>query len=304
MRAGRVTVVGSVNLDVVIRGGGLPDDGETVLAHSATWGLGGKGANQAVAAARAGADVAFVGAVGAGDDGERLRRMLRSAGVDVAHLRSVEGVASGLAVVFVSEGGENRIVVVPGANHRVGEGDVRAAADRISASDVLVVQGELPEAATRAALGLARLSGVRTVVNLAPVLDLGPQLADADPLVVNEVEAGQLIGRQLFTVAEVSAAGGRFRALARSVVVTLGAEGAVLFTRSDGEEGTHVRAPFVAEVRDTTGAGDAAVGVLAAALAGGLSLADATAGAVAAGSLSVTVEGAAGSYPDFGHVLS
>lgn len=304
VRAGRVAVFGSANLDVVIRGGGLPGDGETVLAQSATWGLGGKGANQAVAAARAGADAAFVGAVGAGDDGERLRRMLRAAGVDVTRLRTVDDAASGLAVIFLAEDGENRIVVVPGANHRVGVADARAAADLISSSDVLVVQGELPVEATRAAVRLAHESGVRTVVNLAPVFDLGADLAYADPLVVNEVEAGQLIECQLSTAADVLAAGPVFRALARSVVVTLGAEGAVLFVRAQRGEAVRIPAPFVAEVRDTTGAGDAAVGVLAAALAAGLPLAGAAASAVAAGSLSVAVEGAAGSYPDFGHLLA
>jgi ribokinase len=299
--AGRVTAFGSVNLDLVIRGASVPGDGETVLAKSAASGLGGKGANQAVAAVRAGAEVAFVGAVGAGPEGERLRGTLASAGVDITHVRVVEAMTSGMAIVLVSDDGENRIVVVPGANHCVGEADASAARDRILASDVLVVQGEVPASATRAALRVAREAGVRVLVNLAPAFDLGAELAWADPLVVNEVEAGQLIGERLFTVEDVLAAGPRFRALAPSVVVTVGAGGAVLVT---GEDLVHIPAPLVAEVRDTTGAGDAAVGVLAAALARGLPIVDATTLAVAAGSLSVTVEGAAENYPDFSRELA
>lgn len=298
-RAGHVTVFGSVNLDLVIRGGSMPDDGETVLAKSATSGLGGKGANQAVAAIRAGAEVVFIGAVGAGAEGERLKHTLASKGVDITRVRVTKAM-TGMAVVFVSDNGENRIVVVPGANDSVSEADASAARDRISDSDVLVVQGEVPPSATRAAVRVARKAGVRALVNLAPVIDLGPELAWADPLVVNEVEAGQLIGKRLSTVEEVLAAGPRFRALAQSAVVTVGAGGAVLVT---GEELVHIPAPLVVEVRDTTGAGDAVVGVLAAALAGGLPIVDATRLAVAAGSLSVTVDGAAENYPDFGRDL-
>src|SRR6201996_447980 len=203
--AGRVAVFGSVNLDLVIRGAGVPGDGETVLAESAASGLGGKGANQAVAAARAGAEVAFVGAVGAGAEGERLRHTLASNGVDITHVRVAEAVTSGMAIVLVSDDGENRIVVIPGANARVGEADASTARDRIMAADVLVVQGEVPATATRAALRVAREAGVRALVNLAPAFDLGPELAWADPLVVNEVEAGQLIGERLSTVEDVVA---------------------------------------------------------------------------------------------------
>lgn len=299
-RAGRVTVFGSVNLDLLIRGGEMPGAGETVLMRSAEWALGGKGANQAVAAVRAGAEALFIGAVGAGADGERLVRALRSAGVDVTHVRTVQDVASGLALVFVSDDGESRIVVVPGANHMISAADAEAAGERIAASDVLVVQGELPADATSAAVRLARGAGVRVVVNLAPRIELGAEIGCADPLVVNEIEAGQLLGAPLESVSSVSAvlaAGPRFRALARSVVVTVGAAGAVLITSDDA---LHVPAPHVGEVRDTTGAGDALVGVLAARLAAGLPLADATRLAVAAASLSVTVVGAAESYPDFG----
>jgi ribokinase len=300
-RAGRVTVFGSVNLDLVIRGASMPGDGETVLAKSAASGLGGKGANQAIAAVRAGAEVAFVGAVGAAAEGERLKGTLAAEGVDVTHVRVVKATTSGMAVVLVSDDGENRIVVVPGANESVGEADATAARDRILDSDVLVVQGEVPASATRAAVRVARQAGVRALVNLAPAIDLGPELAWADPLVVNEVEAGQLIGERLSTVDEVLAVAPRFRALARSAVITVGAGGAVLVT---GEDLVHIPAQLVTEVRDTTGAGDAVVGMLAAALASGLPIADATRLAVAAGSLSVTVEGAAESYPDFGRDLA
>lgn len=300
MPISRVTVFGSANLDLVVRCGSLPQDGETVLARSAAWSIGGKGANQAVAAARAGAGVLFVGAVGTSAEGLRLRRFLEAQGVEVV-LRDVGDAPAGLAVILVADGGENRIAVVPGANAAVDEAQAHAVRDRIAASDVLVVQGELPVPATRAAVRLARDAGVRTLINLAPAVDLGAELACADPLVVNEIEAGQLLGERLLTVRQIQSAAPYLRALARSIVVTVGAEGAVLVT-ADGT--VHVPAPRVAEVRDTTGAGDAAVGVMAAALAGGLPLAQATRLAVAAGSLSVTVEGAGENYPDFGRELT
>ncbi len=300
VRVSRVTVFGSANLDLVLRCGTLPEDGETVLAESAAWSLGGKGANQAVAAARAGADVTFVGALGASAEGLRLRSFLEAEGVGVV-LRDVGEVAVGMAIILVSDTGENRIVVVPGANAAVDEAQAHAARERIADADVLVVQGEVPVPATRAAVRLARDAGVRTLINLAPVVDLGAELGCADPLVVNEIEAGQLLGERLASVPQILAAAPRLRALARSVVATVGADGAVLITADDA---VHVPAPHVADVRDTTGAGDAAVGVLAAALAGGLPIAEATRLAVAAGSLSVTLEGAGGNYPDFGRQLA
>lgn len=295
-RRGRVAVLGSVNLDLVLRVAELPAQGETVLSRSSRSGLGGKGANQAVAAARAGAEVEFLGAVGSDENGTTLIGKLVEQHVGVDRIRQADGVASGLAVVVVSERGENQIVVVSGANESVDTGYADSVRDAIAAADVLVLQGELPTAPEPAAITVARAAGTRVVVNLAPVRDLGDALAEADPLVVNEIEAGQLIGAELSSPADVEAAAQLLRRTARSVVVTIGAQGAVLVTQ---DQVSHIAAPAVPDVRDTTGAGDALVGVLAAALAHGFGLAEATAFGVEAASRSVTVEGASERYPDF-----
>jgi ribokinase len=295
-RRGRVAVLGSVNLDLVLRVAELPAPGETVLSRSSGSGLGGKGANQAVAAARAGAEVEFLGAVGSDENGTRLIAKLVGQHVGVDRIRQVDGMVSGLAVVVVSAQGENQIVVVSGANECVDAAYAESVHDAIAAADVLLLQGELPTAPEPAAIAAARSAGTRVVVNLAPVRDLGDGLADADPLVVNEIEAGQLIGVDLSAPADVEAAAELLRRTARSVVVTIGARGAVLVTR---DKVAHIAAPVVPDVRDTTGAGDALVGVLAAALAQGLGLAEATALGVEAASRSVAVEGASEQYPDF-----
>jgi ribokinase len=293
---GRVAVLGSVNLDLALRVEELPIKGETVLSRSTVSGLGGKGANQAVAVARAGVLVSFLGAVGADGEGAGLQDKLAAQGVDVSGIRSVPDTRSGLAVVVVSARGGNQIVVAPGANDRIREEYVDEVASTIAAADVLVLQGEIPADANRAGIAAARRAGTRVVVNLAPVSDLGAQLAFAHPLVLNEIEAGQLTGRPVGGADDVVALAGGLRELARSVVVTVGAGGAVLVTQ-DGV--TRVPAPPVPEVRDTTGAGDALVGVLAAALARGLGLRSATAAAVAAASRSVAEDGASEQYPDF-----
>ena len=192
---------------------------------------------------------------------------------------TLDGTASGRALVILSEAGENEIIVIGGANQVL---DERALSrDVLRDAAVMVLQGEIAPSVNRAALRLAAELGVRAVVNLAPVQDLGEELASADPLVVNEIEAGQLLeagagagsgigaGAELAGVQDVTDAAPRLRRLARSVLVTLGASGAVLIT-ADAID--HITAPRPDRVRDTTGAGDALVGVLAAALAQGFEL--------------------------------
>jgi ribokinase len=265
-----------------------------VFGDETATGLGGKGANQAVAAAVAGAEVSLFGAVGADDRGAVLLTQLAEHGVDTSRVAILDTTATGRALVLLNAAGENEIIVLGGANQAI-DG---SALDRgtLGAAEVLVVQGELPPKVNLAALRLAGTLGLRAVVNLAPVQDLGGELASADPLVVNEVEAGQLIGAALTTVPDVIEAAPRLRELARSVVVTLGAAGAVLITPDTAD---HIPAPRPERVRDTTGAGDALVGVLAAALARGSQLPDAVEQAVQAASLSVTEIGAAASYETF-----
>ena len=296
--ARRVVVVGSINVDEVLGVAVLPAPGETVLGRERAIGLGGKGANQAVAAAVAGGEVAFFGAVGADARGAGALEQLAKYGVDTSMVVTLEDVATGRALVILSEAGENEIIVVGGANQALDVGALTR--DVLRDAAVVVLQGEVAPGVNRAALRLAAELGVRVVVNLAPVQDLGGEVAHADPLVVNEIEAGQLIGAELTTVQDVTAAAPQLRALARSVLVTLGASGAVLITPEITPEALdHVPAPQPDRVVDTTGAGDALVGVLAAALAQGFELRAAVERAVRAASLSVTEVGAAASYEAF-----
>ncbi|MBS2537925.1 ribokinase [Catenulispora sp. NF23] len=290
----RVVVVGSVNVDEVVGVAALPTPGETVLGRERATGLGGKGANQAVAAAMAGGTVALVGAVGTDPQGEAVLEQLAKYGVDTSLVARLDKTATGRALVILSEAGENEIIVIGGANQALDERALNR--DTLHDAAVLVLQGEVAPSVNRAALRLAAEAGVRAVVNLAPVHDLGAELAHADPLVVNEIEAGQLLGADLATVHDVTAAAPQLRGLARSVLVTLGASGAVLITR-DSED--HLPAPRPTRVRDTTGAGDALVGVLAAALAQGFELRPAVERAIRAASLSVAEVGAAASYEAF-----
>lgn len=299
-----MVVVGSINVDEVVGVATLPAPGETVLGWERATGLGGKGANQAVAAAVAGGEVALIGAVGADVHGAAALERLAEYGVDTSMVVTLEQTASGRALVILSDDGENEIIVIGGANQALDERALNRNALHDAA--VMVVQGEVPPKVNQAALRMAAELGVRAVVNLAPVQDLGGYLAYADPLVVNEIEAGQLIGAELRnvqdvidTVSAVSAPG--LRGLARSVVVTLGAAGAVLITPDMID---HIRAPRPDRVRDTTGAGDALAGVLAASLAQGLDLRAAVERAVRAASLSVTEVGAAASYEAFRGRLS
>lgn len=285
--SGRVLVVGSANLDTFLRVERMPRPGETVRGTGVFTAVGGKGVNQAIAAARTGSPAAFVGAVGEDAEGERVLGVLAAAGVDVSGVvRS--STPTGRATILLDEAGENSIILTPGANAEV------ALPRRLPEAAVLVVQGELPASVSIAALAAAAEAGMRAIVNLAPVLDLGGAERVGDPLVLNEVEAEQLLG--------VRVDGGdaealeRVRAHARSTVVTLGAAGALIVER---DRVTPVPAPPPARVVDTTGAGDAFVGVLAAALARGADLVAATGAAVAAATASVEVLGAGESYPAF-----
>jgi ribokinase len=292
----RVVVFGSINFDSSFQVSSLPTPGETVIAASASKGLGGKGANQAVAAARAGAAVTFLGAVGDDETGRNLLAALAAAGVDTSFVRQLPSVESGAAMIVVNAIGQNQIVVSSGANALVDEDLVDAVSTVIAAADVVVVQGELVEQATIAAIAAADASDVRVIVNLAPFVEMGVALRSANPLVVNEVEASQLLGVVIDGRSSALAYGPQLLELCRTAVITIGAEGAVVI---DAAGARHLPAPVVAEVRDTTGAGDALVGVLAAALARGLGLEAALRAAIVAASLTVTVNGAAESYPLF-----
>jgi ribokinase len=303
-----VTVLGSLNTDISLLVPHLPEPGETVLASAAaTFGAGGKGANQAVAAARLGAAASMVGCCGDDEFGARLRAGLAAEGIGVTGLRAVPGVASGLALITVDPAGENSIAVAAGANGLAGDAEVAAAFAQ--PCDVLVLSAEIPAGVLGAALRRARAAGVRTVLNLAPVPEGAAGLLAECPdwLVVNAQEAAALAGRPPDATSADEAALGTdiaagLAAGLRSghVVVTLGAAGAVLA----GPSGTAAVPGFPVTAVDTVGAGDAFVGALAVALASGLDPAAAVTAACAAGAAAATRRGAQAALPRPADVLA
>jgi ribokinase len=285
-----IVVVGSLNLDLAVRVDRLPGPGETVSGGDVFRNPGGKGANQAVAAARLGRGVAMVGRVGDDQAGRELLASLEADAVDTAHVRAVDGVPSGAAFITVSQDGENQIVVSPGANARLAPDDVAAAGAALRAAAVTLIQLEVPLEAVAAAV---RAAGGRVVLNPAPVRDLpSGLLGEVDVLVPNRVELAQLAGAPVpGTVEEAAELAGRLPA--RAVVVTLGADGALVVEQGNA---SHVPAVPVRPV-DTTAAGDAFCGGLADALAGGAALQDAARWAVRVAAAACTRPGAQASLP-------
>ena len=294
MNQAAVVVVGSLNRDYVCRVETLPARGQTVLATQISVGSGGKGGNQAVAACLAGARTVMIGDVGEDEDGRALLTDLEAAGVDVARVDVLPGVATGRAFVTVGSDGENLIVVAPGANERAAPGDVTARlAPLLVGGTVVVTQAEIPLATVEAVLTAAVGRGCRAILNLAPFHRLPDEvLALCDPLVVNESEAAALLGREVSGVAAARDAALQINGMARSVVLTVGPHGAVV---AGAGLLAHVPAGTV-EVVDTTGAGDAFTGALAASLGEGHDLLTAVRFGVRAGSYAVTRAGAQASY--------
>jgi ribokinase len=291
---GGIVVVGSLNRDHVCTVDRLPGPGETRLGGELSFFCGGKGGNQAVAAARVGGvRVAMVGAVGEDPDGVVLLEGLRDAGVDVEDVAVRRDAASGAALILVAEDGENAIVVAPGANRTVTTDEVRSALRRRRPA-VVLAQGEVPPEVVAATLAEAADLGARPVLNLAPVIPLGRSaLALCHPLVVNRREAGDLLGHDLSSVDDLGAVAAELSLLARSAVVTDGAAGAWV---ADGTA-RHVPARPATAV-DTTGAGDAFTGALAVALAGGHDLAVAASWGAAVAAYAVERPGAQASFPN------
>ncbi|MET9292547.1 ribokinase [Streptomyces sp. NPDC003077] len=294
-----VLVVGSANADLTVRVDRRPGAGETVLGTDLDESAGGKGANQAAAAARLGGRTALLARIGGDAYGELLLDAQRAAGTDVRHVITDAGARTGTAMIIVGPDGDNSIVVSPGANAALTPEDVAAAKDVIAAAAVVSLQLETPMETVRAAAATAVETGTRVVLNPSPVpADLPADLlAAADPLVVNEHEARLLSGLDDGSPQEWARA---LRARgARSVVVTLGGAGAFVLDAA-GEE-TAVPGERV-EVVDTTGAGDAFTGALAVRLARGDAPAEAARLAVRVGAAAVTRAGAQASYEVLGEL--
>lgn len=291
MESGGILVVGSINQDFVLRVERRPSPGETVTGADLSLSPGGKGANQAVAAARLGARVAMLGRVGDDPFGPPLVQNLEENGVDTEYVKPVPGTSTGSAFITVTPDGENSIVVSPGANRRLDTEAVEEAGETLRRCGVMLAQMEVPVEAIARAAEISGNAGARVVLNLAPPREIpGPMLTLADPLIVNEHEAAFLLGKRV----EAREAVAKLCALGpRSTVITLGTSGAV---GGGGEHTFHKPAPTVSAV-DTTGAGDAFAGALAARLSGGATLEEAVGYAVRAGAAAATREGAQGAMP-------
>lgn len=295
---GTVVVFGSVNVDATSYVSEFPRPGETVHSHGFRVALGGKGANQAVAAHLAGASVDLVARVGDDANAEVPLRAFAGFGLSTDGVTAVSGEPTGVAQITVSGTGENTIVVTAGANASFAADVVAEEAGRLAAAAVVLTQGELPVPTIEALAAACGAAGVRFVLNLAPPVAVAPEaISLADPLVLNVHEA-RTLGLGAALPGDAPAAAWRDAAasgvgdLARSIVVTLGDRGAVA---ADASGSWVIAAPAVDAV-DTTGAGDAATGTLAAMLAEGRALPDAARAAVAAGALAVQRRGTVDSY--------
>ena len=283
-------MLGSLNMDLVVTVPHLPRPGETVLGERLGRYPGGKGANQAVAAARLGGQVAMVGRVGADDFGPELVENLTANGVDASGVEPDNSAATGAALIFVGPEGQNMIAVAPGANGRLDKFDIERAVATLQSGDVLVMQLEIPMAVITPAAVAARRAGGRVLLNAAPAqrLDQG-LLEQVDTLVVNEREASDLVNEASpeAMVQALHAIGPRI------AIVTLGPAGSVYCD----ETGVHRVEPFHVKAIDATGAGDAFVGALAVGLANGLPVQAAMRFANAAGAAATTLLGAQAALP-------
>ncbi|MEJ6004440.1 ribokinase [Paucibacter sp. AS339] len=284
----RVAVIGSINMDMVAHASRLPAAGETLAGDDFVMAPGGKGANQAVAAARLGARVDFVSRIGTRQYGEELLRSLQAEGIGCEGVQLDAAALPGIAVIMVGRegGGENAIVYVPGSNAQLNAADVSASASMLQKARVVVAQTEVPLAAIQQGFALARVGGALTVLNAAPALPLSDALLSlVDWLVVNETEALQLSGLQdksldgLYAAAQVLQLRG-----VKQVLVTLGAEGVLLCCA--GQAARQLPA-FTVDAVDTVGAGDTFVGGLATGLAEGRSAVEAVRLGQAAASIAV-----------------
>ncbi|MBU9673161.1 ribokinase [Planococcus sp. CP5-4] len=284
-----ITVVGSINMDLVVGTEKFPKQGETVLGNLYTTVSGGKGANQAVAAARLGDQVHMIGAVGSDAFGTQLLEGLEKEQINTQGIKKTDG-ASGIANILLSEG-DNRIIVVPGANHELTKSDVDAQQSVIEKSSMVILQLELPIPVVEYTLQLAKELGVPAILNPAPAGGFTEAMKQADFLTPNETEAEELFGENWELELE------RYP---NRMIVTLGKNGARYF---DGDKHVTVEG-FPTQAVDTTGAGDTFNGALAVALAEGSDFKDAVRFANAAASISVEKFGAQGGMPNHAEVVS
>lgn len=298
----KIVVVGSLNMDLVVGAPHIPRPGETLLGSDFDTVPGGKGANQAVAAARLGAQVHMVGCVGDDAYGETQRQGLEAEGINTSTIQTAAGAHTGVALITVADSGENTIVVSSGANWELNADDIAAAEAVIAAADMVLLQLEVPPAVVEAAAATAHAHNVPVLLNPAPARELpAALLRQITYLIPNESEAALLSGQDVDNLGGVDEAAHALRRQGpEAVVVTLGARGAYLST---AEETEHLAA-FPVDVRDTTAAGDAFVAAFAVAVASGRRLPEAVRFANVAGALAATRPGAQPSLPTLNDVLN
>lgn len=291
----RITVVGSSNIDLLSRVPRLPKLGETLVGESFQLGYGGKGANQAVTAARLGAQVTMVTMVGRDVFGEGTLKNYREQGIDSTFVRFDETRASGVAPIFVDDAGRNFIVIIPGANDALSPEVVREASAAITGANIVICQLEVPIAATLEAFKIAKQANVFTILNPAPAAPLPDALLElTDILAPNETETELLTGRPVHSEEEAEVAARQLLERGpKTVIVTLGERGALV---ADGQTVRHAPGVKVKAV-DSTGAGDAFIGSLATFLGEGIELEGAVRQANAVAALSVTQGGTQTSFP-------
>ncbi|HJT71993.1 MAG TPA: ribokinase [Terriglobales bacterium] len=292
----RIAVVGSANIDLVTYTDQFPKPGETIFGNSFDLGFGGKGANQAVAAKLCGAEVFMVARVGSDLFGPATIKNFQSLGIDATHVRQVEGVSSGVAPIFVDSAGQNRILVVKGANDQLKPADIDAAADVLKKADCIVLQFEIRLETVYYTIQFARRNDIRCVLNPAPAQPIDVKaIAELDYFVPNESEAETITGSAVRTVDDAKRCAEKFlSAGVRRVIVTLGANGSLLAGK-DGME--HIPA-FPVKTVDSTGAGDAFIGSFATFLGEGVTEREAVRRANLYAAISTTAAGTQKSFCD------
>lgn len=293
----KIVVVGSSNTDMILQSTRLPRPGETILGGRFSMASGGKGANQAVAAARAGGEVTFLARVGDDLFGRQAIESFRQDGIDVRHVICDNNSPSGVALIFVDDEGENSIGVASGANGALSTADIESAKLAIESADIVLMQLETPLETIHHAATIASAAGVPVILNPAPAQPLSDDLLQCIAILTpNESEAEQLTGIPVSDVSSAQKAANVLLAKGvKTTIITLGAQGAVVV---GPQFRGHIPAFSVAEIVDTTGAGDVFNGSLAVALAEGKSLDDAVRFACAAAGLSATKLGAQPSAPN------
>lgn len=300
----RVVILGSINVDIILQLARLPKPGETMKLQGFETAGGGKGANQAIAAARSSADVHFIGRVGADQYGKQMLSLLQENDVNSEHVKIDADKPTGQAYILLQQSGENSILVNSGANAFIQKEDVENARQLIEGADVVVAQFEVPIPRIIEAFEIARQAGVSTILNPAPALKVPDELLELTDLITpNEVEAEMLTDIHVDSKTAQRRAAEKLKAKgAKNVLLTLGSEGVYYLTEADQEESV---AAFKVEVADTTGAGDTFIGCLAAKLAPDFTnIAQAVRYATKASSLTVQKIGAIPSIPTEKEILA